>query len=216
MLLRKAGLPALLVTMAACGGGGNSSEVVSEAGTTEAAPASMAAASSMQAPACEPVERMPVAGRESPFDSASVQLAGAELKVCYGRPSMRDREIFGGLVPYDTIWRTGANEPTIVHVPVAADIAGIAVEPGPYALYTVPGQQQWTVIVNRSTTQWGIESQYTDEIRAEEVGRAQVPAETLDSPVEMFTITGESTGHDVADLVLQWERTSVRIPVSAR
>lgn len=214
MLLRKAGLPALLVTIAACGGG-EAPEPMSEATTTEAPPAAMAAGA-MQAPACEPVERMPVAGRESPFDSTSVQIAGSEFKVCYGRPSMRGREIFGGLVPYDTIWRTGANEPTIIHVPVAADIAGIAVEPGSYSLYTVPGQQEWTVIVNRSTTQWGIESQYTDEIRAEEVGRAQVPAEAVDAPVEMFTISAEPAGQDAADLVLQWEQTSVRIPVSAR
>src|SRR5690606_30966252 len=132
--------------------------------------------------ACVPDERMEVAGRPSPFDSATVQFAGSELKVCYGRPSMRGRQIFGGLVPYDTIWRTGANEPTIIHVPVVARIAGIAVEPGSYSLYTVPRREQWTVIVNRSTTQWGIESQYTPEIRAQEVGRAQVSSETIDSP----------------------------------
>lgn len=163
--------------------------------------------------ACAPVERMPVEGRPSPYDSVLVDLGGAEAKLCYGRPSMRDREIFGGLVPYDTIWRTGANEPTTIHLPVAAEIAGMRVEPGSYTLYTVPGQQQWTVIVNRSIDQWGIESQYTDAIRAQEVGRAQMPAETTTAPEEMFTIVAESTGADSADLVLSWENARVRIPI---
>jgi hypothetical protein len=158
---------------------------------------------------------MAVANRPSPYDSTTVSLNGSELKVCYGRPSMRGREIFGGLVPYDTVWRTGANEPTIMHVPVAASIAGIQVEPGSYSLYTVPSEGEWTVIVNRSTTQWGIESQYTDEIRAQEVGRAQLPTETTATPQEMFTITGQSTGPGSANLVLEWEGTRVTIPVVA-
>jgi hypothetical protein len=144
-----------------------------------------------------------------------VSIAGSELKVCYGRPSMRGREVFGGLVPYDTIWRTGANEPTIIHLPVAAAIAGIEVEPGSYSLYTVPSPAQWTVIVNRSTTQWGIESQYSDAIRSEEVGRAQVPAEPIAAPQEMFTITAQSSGPNAVNLVLEWERTRVTIPVTA-
>lgn len=216
MLLRIAGFSALLVTIAACGGadvpeaveGGESTDV-----TSAAAPAP-ATAGQVAGP-CVPADFMEVAGRPSPYDSTMVQLAGEEVKVCYGRPSMRGREIFGGLVPYDTIWRTGANEPTIIHLPVAARIAGISVEPGSYSLYTVPTREQWTVIVNRSTEQWGIESQYTDAIRAQEVGRALVPSESLGAPVEMFTITAEAAAPDSATLVLQWEQTGVRIPVTA-
>jgi hypothetical protein len=164
--------------------------------------------------ACEPMsQRMPLEGRASPYDSTVVTIGGARAKICYGRPSMRDREIFGGLVAHDTLWRTGANEPTTIHLPVAAEIAGIPVEPGSYSLYTVPGRDQWTIIVNRSTTQWGIESQYTEEIRAQEVGRARVPVETLPTPEETFTIRAEETGADSADVVLEWERSRVRVPV---
>jgi hypothetical protein len=126
---------------------------------------------------------------------------------------MRGRTVFGGLVPYDELWRTGANEPTIIHLPVAASIAGIAVEPGSYSLYTEPGQTEWTVIVNRSTQQWGIENQYTDAIRAQEVGRATVPSEQIGSPVETFVIRAEPQGSNAANLVLEWENTRVRIPV---
>lgn len=171
-------------------------------------------ASAADAPAaCAPVDRMPVEGRASAFDSTLIDLGGAQAKLCYGRPSMNGREIFGGLVPYDTLWRTGANEPTTLHIPFAAEIAGIAVEPGSYSIYTVPGRNEWSVIVNRSISQWGIEVAYTPEVRAQEIARAQVPSEELATPVETFVITAEPTGDQSADLVLDWERTRVRIPV---
>ena len=162
---------------------------------------------------CTPVERMPVAGRASPYDSTMVALGGAQAKVCYGRPSAKGRTVFGGLVPYDTLWRTGANEPTIVHLPVAASIAGIQVQPGSYSLYTVPGRERWTVVVNRSTAQWGHERAYSAQVRAQEAGRAQVRAERTAAPVETFTIRAEPRGRRAAELVLEWENTRVRVPI---
>lgn len=168
--------------------------------------------------ACSP--RGDVTGRTSPYDSAVVSLATVEAKVCYSRPSMRGRVIFGpegsALVPYGQLWRTGANEPTTLHLSGAAEVAGVAVEAGSYSIYTVPGEAEWTVIVNRSTEQWGIESQYTPEIEAMEVGRAAVRSETMADAVELFTIRFEPAGADAADLVLEWERTRVRVPVAAR
>lgn len=161
---------------------------------------------------CAPTEML-LEGRASPYDSAMVTLGGAEAKICYGRPSARGRTIFGGLVPYGELWRTGANEPTILHLPVAAEIAGIAAEPGSYSLYTVPGETEWTVIVNRSTSQWGEESGYTEEVRAREVGRATVPSEQTDTPVEQFTIRAEPAGEETANLVLEWVDTRVLIPI---
>lgn len=168
---------------------------------------------------CQPVSRMPVAGRTSAYDSAMVPLGDAAVKVCYGRPSARNRTVFGGagaVVRYDTLWRTGANEPTILHVPVPARIAGLAVEPGSYSLYTVPRSAEWTVIVNRSTSQWGHESQYTAAVRAQEVGRANVPAGRTTTPVETFTVRGEPAGGGRANLVLEWADTQLRIPVERR
>ena len=165
---------------------------------------------------CTPSPNMPVAGRPSAYDSTAVTLGGSTALVCYGRPSMRGRTIFGGLVPYDTIWRTGANEPTIIHLPFAASIAGIAVEPGSYSLYTVPGRQQWQVIVNRSTSQWGIENQYNAAVRAQEVGRATVPVEQTTAPVETFAIRSEPGGGNAASLVLEWENSRIRVPIERR
>lgn len=165
---------------------------------------------------CSPVERMPVEGRASAYDSTTVQLGNAAALVCYGRPQARGRTIFGGLVAYDELWRTGANEPTIIHLPVAAEIAGIAVEPGSYSLYTIPGREEWTVIVNRSISQWGHEGQYTPEVEAQEVGRATVPAERTAAPVETFTISAAPAGSTAANLVLEWENTRVQIPITRR
>ena len=156
---------------------------------------------------------MALEGRASPYDSLSVPVGNAQAVVCYGRPSVRDREIFGGLVPYDSLWRLGANEPTTIHVPFAAEIAGLAVGAGSYTLYSVPGRDQWTIIVNRSTTQWGLESDYTDEVRAQEVGRAPVPAGPAPSFVETFTISTRPTGANSADLLVEWENTRVAIPI---
>jgi hypothetical protein len=153
--------------------------------------------------------------RASAYDSTRITIGARSAQICYSRPSAKGRAIFGALVPYDRLWRTGANEPTIIHLPFAAEIAGIRVEPGSYSLYTVPSASEWTIIVNRSITQWGHESQYKPDIQAQEVGRAKVPAERLDDHVETFTIRSEPTGTDGASLVLEWERTRVRVPIRA-
>jgi len=183
-----------------------------------ATPASGQEAKASTALRCTPQNQ--VEGRASPYDSVAIAQAGIEAKVCYGRPSMRGRTIFGAegqaLVPYGKLWRTGANEPTIIHLASAAEIAGIAVDAGSYSIYTIPGAAEWTVIVNRSISQWGHESRYTAEVQAQEVGRATVKAERLDDPVEQFTIRSIPGGQGGAELVLEWERTRVRIPVTPR
>lgn len=183
----------------------------------DAPPADQLASSADQSSAsslhCTPAPQVPVAGRASPYDSVTVPLGSDTALLCYGRPSMRGRTIFGGLIPFGELWRTGANEPTILHLPVAAKIAGIPVEAGSYSIYTMPGQTEWTVIVNRSTSQWGIESQYTPDIAAQEAGRAKVPASPLAAPVEQFTIHAVPAEDGGAKLVLEWESTQIAIPV---
>ena len=161
---------------------------------------------------CEP--QRPTEDRPSPYDSVAVPLGDATGQVCYSRPKARGRTIFGadGLVKFDQLWRTGANEPTIIHLPVAATIAGIAVEPGAYSIYTIPGASEWTVIVNASITQWGHEGRYNEAVQAQEVGRSTVPSGATDVHTEDFTIQAlQAEGG--ADLVLTWERTRISIPV---
>ena len=154
---------------------------------------------------------LPLATRKSPLDSLSFTVGTSSVKVCYGRPSLRGRHMVGGeAVPFGKLWRTGANEPTMIHTTGPLNIAGVNVPAGSYSLYTVPGATEWEVIVNRSITQWGEEHNYTDAVKAQEVGRGKVKSETLKDPVEMFTITSESGA-----LVLSWETTRVKIPVVA-
>lgn len=167
-----------------------------------------------QEPACAPMaDRMDVEGRRSPYDSATVAVGEGTAKVCYGRPSLRGRTMIGGeAVPYDRLWRTGANEPTTLHIDVGASIAGVEVEPGSYSLYTVPREGgTWTLIVNRSITQWGHEGAYTEAVAAQEVGRTDVMAETVDESIEMMTIRPMAGG---SGLILEWQNTRVRIPIS--
>lgn len=207
--MMRAGTAALLgtLTMLGCAGGATPDAGMDGTGAPGASAPPPAAAEV----ACAP--QRPTAGRASSYDSTAIALGGATAKVCYGRPSARGRPVFGQLVPYGSIWRTGANEPTIVHTPVPARIAGIAVQPGSYSLYTIPGEREWTVIVNRAISQWGHESRYTAEVQAQEVGRATVPVQRTDSPVETFQIRSAPAGAG-SDLLLEWENTRVRVPVT--
>jgi hypothetical protein len=161
-------------------------------------------------------DRVPAEGRKSPLDSLTFTVGKQPVKLCYGRPSARGRVMLGGAaVPYGKLWRTGANEPTIFFNPVAITIAGIRVPPGKYSLYSVPGEKEWEIIVNRSTSQWGEEHNYTDKVKAQEVGRGKVAAESMGTAVETFTIKADPAAGETKALVLEWEKTRVRIPVAA-
>ena len=220
---------ALAVMMAACADGGDGME----GAEGEMAASDTATQEMLAEPSCQPMSNnMEVEGRASPYDSTSIAVGEGTAKICYGRPSLRGRTMIGGdAVPYDTLWRTGANEPTTLHVNVPATIAGLEVEPGAYTLYTVPREGgEWTLIVNRSTSQWGHESTYTEEVRAQEVGRAPVQVETLDSEVEQLTIRpvdamaqggADEAAVDTAagsttqqGVVLEWQNSRVHIPIT--
>lgn len=164
-------------------------------------------------PACTP-SPMPLEGRASPYDSVSVQLGGATIKVCYGRPSARDRTMIGGEhVPFGELWRTGANEPTIIHTTGAIRFAGIPLEAGSYAFYTIPGAEEWEFFVTRSTDHWGI--RITDEVRAQEVGSATVRRESTPEHVETFTIRFGGVSEHSVPMILEWERFRVTVPIEA-
>lgn len=123
----------------------------------------------------------------------------------------------GKYVPYGQLWRTGANEPTTIIATGGLEIAGIQVPAGRYSLYTVPGPETWEVIVNRATSQWGLESEYTDAVKAGELGRAILPSESATPAVERLSLTvqpGEGSA-DRRELILEWESTRVRIPVAS-
>ncbi len=170
-------------------------------------------------------DMVPLEGRASPFDSVTFRVAGQEVKICYGRPSARGRTMIGtgskegpiqmGQVPFGKIWRTGANEPTLLRTPIALSVAGVTVPAGTYSIYTIPGPTEWEIIVNRSYSQWGMETSYTDEIQAQEVGRGRVSTEPTESHVETFTIRAEDRADGGLHVILEWEGTRVPVPVAA-
>ncbi|MFN7942083.1 MAG: DUF2911 domain-containing protein [Thermoanaerobaculia bacterium] len=152
--------------------------------------------------------------RKSPLDALAFRLDDTHVKVCYGRPSLRGRKVIGGdVVPFGRLWRTGANEPTTIHVDGPIRLGGLALLPGSYSLYTIPQPGAWTVIVNRSIHQWGLESEYTDAVQQREVGRFTVRAEPLDAPLETLAFRAVPSGDDGSDLLIEWESVRIRISV---
>lgn len=154
--------------------------------------------------------------RTSPLAAASIRFSRGHAKVCYGRPSLRGRTMLGGdAVPFGQLWRFGANEPTTLHLDVPAELGEVLLTPGSYSLYAVPEPDRWTIVVNRSTRQWGLEQLYDEEIAKQEVGRFSVRTETLTAPVETFTIRPLPAADDHWTLVVDWQTTRIRVPLVA-
>jgi len=164
------------------------------------------------APACwirgEPAR---LAQRASPLDSIETRMGDGVVKVCYSRPAARGREVMGGLVPWGEPWRLGANEAAAIHVPFAAEIAGVRVEPGTYSLYAIPTDTTWQIVVNRSAQRWGIP--INPQVRAQDVGSGAARVETLAAPVEALTLRFGPVVGSATELIVEWERTRVRIPL---
>jgi hypothetical protein len=137
--------------------------------------------------------------RPSPPEKAEGTIDGTKVVIEYGAPSAKGRKIFGGLEPYDKVWRTGANETTSFEVDKNIKVEGKELAKGKYALFTIPGEKEWTIIFNK-TIKWGA----YDYKESEDVLRVKVPAGKTKSLVEKFTISIEGK-----KVVLRWENTEV-------
>lgn len=133
-----------------------------------------------------------------------------KVTIDYNRPSARDRVVFGDLVPFDAVWRTGANKCTTIEVDGPVSVEGKALEAGKYSLFTIPGKQEWEIIFNKNTELWG----EGDRKEEEDVLRVKVPALGSD-PVETFTIGFDHVKDDQASVQLRWERTLVSFSIHA-
>ena len=146
--------------------------------------------------------------RLSPHESNSAVIDGAHLKITYGRPYMRGRKIFGGLVPFDQIWMPGADEATIFQTDKALQFGTVHVPAGSYSLYTLPSAGHWQLIINRQTGQW-----HTEYDQSQDLARIPMTIEPLSPPVEQLLI--QAVPHDGGGaLELRWERTLVSAPFS--
>ncbi len=149
--------------------------------------------------------------RPSPPGTAEVTLKGKTVRIDYSRPSMKGRKIFGGVVPYGKVWRTGANEATALTTALDLTIGGTKVPAGSYTLYSLPTENGWKLIINKQTGQWGTE--YDEK---QDLARVDLKTTKLDKPVEQFTISFEKTGDDSANLILEWENTRGSVAVKAQ
>ena len=151
--------------------------------------------------------------RLSPKDSASISLNDLDLKVEYNRPSKRDREVFGALVPFNKVWRTGANEATTFSSNKDLIIDGILLKKGKYTIWTVPMANSWKVMFNTRQYEWGVnekmEPMWDPNYDAIEL---EVVIQKLDTTVEKFTIAFDNTTGNLK-LSMAWDGTKVEVPI---
>ncbi len=136
---------------------------------------------------------------------------GKKVTVAYSRPYMKGRKIMGGLVPFGTVWRTGANAATTLTTDVDLMIGDLNVPAGKYTIYTLPSENEWKLIINKQTGQWG-----TKYDESQDLGRVTMKKSALSSPLEQFTISFEKTGANSATMKFDWETTSVSVDVKEK
>jgi hypothetical protein len=146
----------------------------------------------------------------SPMDAIMVRDSNKQsfMRIIYSRPKKNGRKIFGELVPYGEVWRTGANEATEITFYNKVNFCGQMVDAGTYSLFTIPNKDKWTIILNNDINQWGA-YRYNAE---NDVARVEVTPKTTAANVESFSITSKKT-KDGFDLLLGWDDTYVEIPV---
>lgn len=142
----------------------------------------------------------------SPNAEVSQTIGLTEVSLTYGRPGVKERDIFGGLVPFNEVWRTGANESTAITFSDDVLVEGERVEAGTYSLYTIPGEDTWTIIINDKLS-WGTE--YDSD---EDLLRVDADAEEAHS-VEQMMIYFENISEESGDLVIHWAETKVNVQI---
>jgi hypothetical protein len=148
----------------------------------------------------------------SPFTKITQQIGLTEITLEYSRPSAKGRDVIGGLVPYDKVWRTGANASTKITLTEAAHIGGMAIDAGTYALYTIPGKEKWIIIIHANTK---MRSLAGDVYKQEnDVFRFEAKPQIEDSYTESFTLQFADLGTNSLNLQLSWEHTLVNIPIA--
>lgn len=161
--------------------------------------------------ACETTEETETDGvvehRKSPIVISSISHADTYVKIVYGQPYKRGREIFGGLEPFGEVWRTGANEATEITLTGDIELDGNLVEAGTYSLFTIPNPDEWTIILNTQLGLWGA-FDYDEDY--DYLRFTRPPIET-DEVVEALTITFES--EENIQLIIEWDETRIEIPV---
>jgi hypothetical protein len=144
---------------------------------------------------------------KSPAETAKFDQNGLNVQVDYCRPYKKEREIFGKLLPYGQVWRTGANEATIFEAKQDIKVGDKTLKAGKYTLWTIPNADKWTIILNSETGQWGTNHDETKDILS-----VDVPAGKSASTIEQLTI-GFAAAEGGADMTISWDNTEVKVPI---
>jgi len=147
----------------------------------------------------------------SPTQTIKQEFGIGTIELTYSRPSIKGRKIFGDLVPFNKLWRTGANAATRLVFSEPVEIGGKKIDSGTYVLYTIPGYDTWEVILNKGLDNWGIDG-YKE---TEDVVRFKVEPAKMKSKLESFTMEFAEQTAESCSLNIKWEKTSVAIPVVA-
>ncbi len=150
-----------------------------------------------------------IAPRPSPLTALTARYKDTYLKIVYGQPHKKGREIFGKLVPFGEVWRTGANEATEMTITKDIFIKGQLLPAGTYSLFTIPEKEKWTIIINKDLGMWGSYN-YNPKM---DVFRFEVPVQSVtDMVYEPFTILIDQKNNK-AEIALFWDKTRVSFPV---
>lgn len=146
--------------------------------------------------------------QQSPRKSAELVLNGKKISLDYGAPSVRGRKVMGGLVPYDQVWRLGANKATHITTEADLNIGGVDVPAGTYTLFALPSASGWKLIINKKTGQWGIP--YPPETEKMELARVAMKVEQTPALVETMVLALDKAGAGGV-LKMEWENTRVSV-----
>lgn len=149
----------------------------------------------------------------SPKKTVSLSVDELNLKVFYNRPSKRNRDVFGALVPYNQVWRTGANEATTFQTNKALKIGHDSLPKGKYTLWTIPNDTLWTVMFNSKQYAWGVDDNMKPLYEPEfDVVKINIPVESIANEVEQFTIAFDNSTDNLY-LTMAWDKTKIAIPL---
>ncbi len=146
----------------------------------------------------------------SPTQIVKQNFGMGNIELTYSRPATKDRKIFGDLVPYNKLWRTGANAATIIKFSEPVEIQGKKIDTGSYALYTIPGTDAWEIILNKGIKNWGVDG-YAE---SDDVARFKVRSMSMNTKIESFTMQFSDIKAESCELHILWDKTAVSLPIT--
>ncbi len=146
---------------------------------------------------------------QSPVQTIKQDFGISSIELVYSRPGIKGRKVFGDLVPWNKVWRTGANSATRIKFNDDVTFGGKALKAGEYAIYTVPNENEWEIIINKGAANWGTEYKQEDD-----VFRVKVKPLKLDQSLETFTMQFANVKPTSTELHIMWDKTAIAVPIT--